>query len=381
MSSSNLHLQCFEGGLALSAFRAQALLSRLQAAVPRVRALQARYVHWVSSGAPLDATQTARLAELLRYGDAAAPAADGALVVVTPRLGTLSPWASKASDIAHNCGFAIAHVERCTEFTLLLDKPLLGSARPLDDAEWQACAALLHDRMTESVLKARDDARQLFSHKDAAGLERVDVLGEGRAALERANRDWGLALSDDEIDYLADAFANKLRAQSQRRRADDVRAGQQRALPAQDLQRRFVVDGQEQTLSLFGMIRNTERLAPQHTVVAYKPTTPRSWKATRSSAGCRAPTAVYGLRPSRRARADEGRDAQPPDRDLAVPGRRHRRRRRDPRRGRHRPRRAAQGRSDRLHVSKLRLPGPARALGDARAVRQARRTSPARCRS
>jgi hypothetical protein len=78
MSSSNLHLQCFEGGLALSAFRAQALLSRLQAAVPRVRALQARYVHWVSSGAPLDATQTARLAELLRYGDAAAPAADGA---------------------------------------------------------------------------------------------------------------------------------------------------------------------------------------------------------------------------------------------------------------------------------------------------------------
>ncbi|MBP8146003.1 MAG: phosphoribosylformylglycinamidine synthase, partial [Inhella sp.] len=174
MSSSTLHLQCFEGGLALSAFRAQALLSRLQAAVPRVRALQARYVHWVSSGAPLDATQTARLAELLRYGDAAAPAADGALVVVTPRLGTLSPWASKASDIAHNCGFAIEHVERCTEFTLLLDKPLLGSARPLTDAEWQACAALLHDRMTESVLKARDDARQLFSHKDAAGLERVD---------------------------------------------------------------------------------------------------------------------------------------------------------------------------------------------------------------
>ena len=269
MSSSNLHLQCFEGGLALSAFRAQALLSRLQAAVPRVRALQARYVHWVSSGAPLDATQTARLAELLRYGDAAAPAADGALVVVTPRLGTLSPWASKASDIAHNCGFAIAHVERCTEFTLLLDKPLLGSARPLDDAEWQACAALLHDRMTESVLKARDDARQLFSHKDAAGLERVDVLGEGRAALERANRDWGLALSDDEIDYLADAFANKLR-----RNPSDVELMMFAQANSEHCRHkifnaRFVVDGQEQTLSLFGMIRNTERLAPQHTVVAY----------------------------------------------------------------------------------------------------------------
>ncbi|WP_326538682.1 phosphoribosylformylglycinamidine synthase [Pseudorhodoferax sp.] len=269
MSSSTLHLQCFEGGLALSAFRAQALLSRLQAAVPRVRALQARYVHWVSSGAPLDATQTARLAELLRYGDAAAPAADGALVVVTPRLGTLSPWASKASDIAHNCGFAIEHVERCTEFTLLLDKPLLGSARPLTDAEWQACAALLHDRMTESVLKARDDARQLFSHKDAAGLERVDVLGEGRAALERANRDWGLALSDDEIDYLADAFANKLR-----RNPSDVELMMFAQANSEHCRHkifnaRFVVDGQEQTLSLFGMIRNTERLAPQHTVVAY----------------------------------------------------------------------------------------------------------------
>ena len=209
--ASSQHLQCFEGGNALSAFRAKALLNRLQAAVPRVKAVQGRFVHWVSSAQALDAAQNERLAALLTYGPAAAPQAEGALVVVTPRLGTLSPWASKASDIAHNCGFAIQHVERVTEYTLVLDKPLLSSAKPLSEAEWQACAGVLHDRMTESVLRQRDDARHLFDEKQAQPLERVDVLGQGRVALERANADWGLALSGDEIDYLLDAFGTKLK--------------------------------------------------------------------------------------------------------------------------------------------------------------------------
>jgi phosphoribosylformylglycinamidine synthase len=267
--SSNLHLHCFEGGNALSAFRSQALLSRLQAVVPRVKAVQARFVHWVSSEQALDATQQARLAELLTYGDAAPTSQPGALVVVTPRLGTLSPWASKASDIAHNCGFAVHHVERTSEFTLMLDKPLLGSAKPLSEAEWQACAAVLHDRMTESVLRSRDDARHLFDGKEAQPLARVDLLGEGRGALERANTDWGLALSLDEIDYLVDAFVNKLG-----RNPSDVELMMFAQANSEHCRHKifnasFVIDGEAQPLSMFGMIRNTEKLNPQGTVIAY----------------------------------------------------------------------------------------------------------------
>ncbi|MBN8503182.1 MAG: phosphoribosylformylglycinamidine synthase [Burkholderiales bacterium] len=262
-------LHRFEGGDALSAFRTQRLLSRLQAAVPRVKGVRARFVHWVSSAEALDEATFQRLAALLTYGPAAPAAGQGECVVVTPRLGTLSPWASKASDIAHNCGIAIQHVERVTEYQLELDKPLLGSAKPLSDTEWQACAAALHDRMTESVFRSADEARRLFEARDAQPLARVDVLGEGRPALERANREWGLALSEDEIDYLLDAFATKLQ-----RNPSDVELMMFAQANSEHCRHKifnatFVVDGQPQPHSLFGMIRHTEKTSPQHTVVAY----------------------------------------------------------------------------------------------------------------
>ena len=119
MSPRPQHLLHFEGGNALSAFRAQALLPRLQAAAPRIAAVAARHVHWTWSDAAPTPEDAARLARLLDYGDPyAGPGADAAgttLVVVMPRLGTVSPWASKATDIAHNCGLAVHRVERVTE--------------------------------------------------------------------------------------------------------------------------------------------------------------------------------------------------------------------------------------------------------------------------
>jgi len=269
--ASHHHLHGFEGGNALSAFRAQALLGKLQAVLPRVKAVQARYWHWVATAQALDVVQTERLAALLRYGEAAAAEPTGAVarVLVTPRLGTVSPWASKATDIAHNCGFPIQRVERVTEYLLTLDKPLLGSAKPLSEAEWQLAAGLLHDRMTESVLMDREGSRHLFDEKDAQALERVDVLGQGRAALEAANRDWGLALSDDEVDYLLDAFAHKLK-----RNPSDVELMMFAQANSEHCRHKifnaqFIVDGQAQAHSLFGMIRNTEKLNPQRTVIAY----------------------------------------------------------------------------------------------------------------
>ena len=107
MSTSPKHLTHFEGGNALSAFRAQALLPRLQAVQPRISAVHARHVHWVWSDHPLAGGEQDKLEALLRYGDPYGGPAEGALLVVAPRLGTVSPWASKATDIARNCGLAL----------------------------------------------------------------------------------------------------------------------------------------------------------------------------------------------------------------------------------------------------------------------------------
>jgi phosphoribosylformylglycinamidine synthase len=210
MSKAPKHLMHFEGGNALSAFRAAALLSALQAACPRITGVSARHVHWVWSDAALAETEHTKLAALLDYGDAYTGDTEGALIVVTPRLGTVSPWASKATDIAHNCGLGLHRVERVTEYRLSLKSGLIagltGAAKPLSADELQACALLLHDRMTESVAFERDAARHLFDEQPAEPLAHVDVLGQGRAALVAANTTFGLALSDDEIDYLVNAF-------------------------------------------------------------------------------------------------------------------------------------------------------------------------------
>ncbi len=144
-----------------------------------MQGVSARYVHWVRCRSALDEAGAHRLEALLRYGEPAAASDGGALVVVMPRLGTVSPWASKATDIAHNCGLAVQRIERVTEYRLSLKRGLLGAGKPLSAEALQACAALLHDRMTESVAFEREAARHLFDEQPAPPLEHVDVLGRG----------------------------------------------------------------------------------------------------------------------------------------------------------------------------------------------------------
>eukprot|EP01041_Mallomonas_annulata_P038980 gene38980-62582_t len=129
----------------------------------------------------------------------------GSVFIVSPRLGTVSPWASKATDIAHNCGFPVKRIERLTEYHLSFKSGLL-SKPSVSAAQRQALAALLHDRMTESVLDSRDQAAALFTPLQGAPMATVDVLGGGMAALQEANRAQGLALAADEMEYLAQAF-------------------------------------------------------------------------------------------------------------------------------------------------------------------------------
>jgi len=270
MTSPPKHLLHFEGGSALSAFRAQALWSRLQSVAQRVGAVHARHVHWVWSDAALTSAERDKLGALLRYGEPYAGPADdgGALIVVASRLGTVSPWASKATDIAHNCGLNIHRVERVTEYRLSLKSGLLGPGKPLSSDEWRACTALLHDRMTESVLASRDDARHLFDERPGQPMEHVDVLGSGRKALEQANARFGLALSSDEIDYLVDAFTSLQRNPTDVELMMFAQANSEHCRH-KIFNARFSIDGVAQERSMFQMIRNTHALAPQHTVVAY----------------------------------------------------------------------------------------------------------------
>jgi phosphoribosylformylglycinamidine synthase len=263
-----LHLMHFEGGSALSAFRAQALLARLQAACPRITGVSARHVHWVAFDDTPDAATADNLAALLTYGDPAAEPAGAERVIVMPRLGTVSPWASKATDIARNCGLALHRVERVTEFSLAVKGGLFGSGKPLSAEERDAVAALLHDRMTENVAFERDAAGHLFDGRQAEPLAHVDVVGEGWAALVRANAEFGLALSEDEIDYLVDSFRKLGRNPSDVELMMFAQANSEHCRH-KIFNAQFTVDGVAQPDSLFGMIRHTEKTSPQHTIVAY----------------------------------------------------------------------------------------------------------------
>ncbi|GAA4399897.1 phosphoribosylformylglycinamidine synthase [Fodinibacter luteus] len=264
-SSHELVLTTVPGGDALSPFRAGALLTRLHSVAPPVTGLSARHVHLVASERALDDTTRTTVERLLTYGPPSTGDAQGAhvaTVVVAPRLGTLSPWASKATDIAHNCGVDVRRVERVTEY-------LIAGDEPLTDEQWTAVADLLHDRMTETALPHRDAAAALFDEREAEPMEHVDVLGRGRSAIEEANTAYGLALSDDEVDYLVDAFTGL------RRNPTDVELMMFAQANSEHCRHKifnadFVVDGVVQPRSLFGMIRYTEEVAGEGTVVAYK---------------------------------------------------------------------------------------------------------------
>lgn len=262
-----LQITEFEGGNALSDFRVQQLLPRLQAIHDRISGISARHVHLVATEEVPDEAGRLRLAALLTYGDPYSGPVEGPVLVVTPRFGTVSPWASKATDIAHNCGLAVKRVERVTEYRLELKSGLLGKAG-LTEAQLGGVAALLHDRMTESVMAERALAHNLFTELHPAPMEHVDVLEGGRGALAEANTRFGLALAADEIDYLVDAFKGL------GRNPTDVELMMFAQANSEHCRHKifnadFTIDGVRQDRSMFGMIRHTHQTSPRHTVIAY----------------------------------------------------------------------------------------------------------------
>jgi len=263
-----LHLTQLPGGNALSSFRAQQLQTALTAIHPKITGIAARFVHLVATEQPLAGAQAERVAALLTYGDPYEGGSDGQAFIVTPRMGTISPWASKATDIARNCCLAVFRIERLTEYRIELKAGLLGGKPELSAEQTAQIAALLHDRMTESVFGTRAEAEQLFSALQAQPMEFVDVLGGGRSALEQANKQWGLALAEDEIEYLENAFKGLARNPSDVELMMFAQANSEHCRH-KIFNAHFTIDGVAQDKSLFGMIRHTEAVSPQHTVVAY----------------------------------------------------------------------------------------------------------------
>jgi phosphoribosylformylglycinamidine synthase len=256
------------GPSALSSFRADRLLAKIRAVAPTATAIVARHIHFVHARRPLTADERTRLDALLAYGHAAAPADDGERFLVVPRIGTISPWASKATDIANNAGLAaIQRIERGTLYSVRFKQRLLGAASLADDKRAKV-AALLHDRMTESVIPADADPALLFREVAGRPLAIVPLQIEGRAALARANTEMGLALSDDEIDYLADAY------RQMRRDPTDVELMMFAQANSEHCRHKifnasWTIDGAAQPDTLFGMIRVTHQAAREGTVVAY----------------------------------------------------------------------------------------------------------------
>jgi phosphoribosylformylglycinamidine synthase len=266
------------GSNALSAFRSQRLLTQLQAVAPTIAAVSARYYHYIDieHGAPLSTGDSGRLAAMLTYGE---PVPETQYEGVTeeffviPRLGTISPWASKATDIAHNCGMAHIHrIERGVAYTVVLKSGILGTGfgapKKLPAEQVDAVAALLHDRMTETVLRSADQAQALFGELEGRPLESIDILGRGRAALVQANVDMGLALAEDEIDYLFDAFSKVARNPTDVELMMFAQANSEHCRH-KIFNAEWTVDGVKQDKSLFGMIKNTHQLQPKGTIVAY----------------------------------------------------------------------------------------------------------------
>ena len=262
-----LNITPFEGGNALGPFRSRQLLARLQGVCDRIDRLDARHVHLVWTDRPLEGALVDQLAALLRYGEPYTGATDGALVVVTPRLGTVSPWASKATDIAHNCALAVRRIERIVEYRIGLRSGLLKRAS-LSEAQLHLAAGILHDRMTESALFDRANAARLFAELPTPALEQIDLQAGGRAALAQANQDFGLALADDEIDYLVQAFSQLGRNPTDVELMMFAQANSEHCRH-KIFNARFTVDGVAQPDTLFGMIRHTHKTHPQHMVVAY----------------------------------------------------------------------------------------------------------------
>jgi phosphoribosylformylglycinamidine synthase len=257
------------GGAALSEFRLNKLVAEAREQVPELEGITTGFVHFVDFDNQLSSEEHAVLEQLLRYGSSTAKTdpdtAPGQFLLVVPRPGTISPWSSKATDIAHNCGLnKVQRIERGIGYHFVAARGV-----SLTDHQLALLKPLIHDRMTESVMDSVEDAEALFGLAEPAPMTTVDILGGGREALLQANREQGLALAEDEIDYLVENFA------AMGRNPSDIELMMFAQANSEHCRHKifnadWIIDGKAQQHSLFGMIRNTHNKHPEGTLSAYK---------------------------------------------------------------------------------------------------------------
>jgi phosphoribosylformylglycinamidine synthase len=252
-------VQVYGGIQALSNFRQRKLLSQLKQIASSITAVEAEYLHIVDAPKTQSAAADEQLKQLLTYDEPFNGNRSGKLFVVTPRLGTISPWSSKATDIAINSGLtSIRRIERVTAYYVRTKKALPR----------QQVSAPLHDRMTETVFDSIKAASTILTQTNPRRLSTVDVLHKGAAALKTKTLGLGMAISDDEIDYLVRAY-KKLK-----RNPTDTELMMFAQVNSEHCRHKifnadWVIDGVEQPKSLFKMIKNTYEKGGQDVITAY----------------------------------------------------------------------------------------------------------------
>jgi len=251
MTQSNpLSLLIFQGQAALSDFRKKRLLHNLN-----TEQLSAFYIYIVEVTGQWTEEDKQSLDKLLDTNTQPLSQVYNHSYIVTPRVGTISPWSSKATDIANICGLdALVRIERGIIYEVEGNKDIV--------------LPLIHDRMTESVLASIGDLHQLFQHQTPQTLVRIDVLKGGRSALERANKDLGLALAEDEIDYLLQSFLTLERNPTDAELMMFAQANSEHCRH-KIFNADWKIDGNDMDMSLFSMIRHTHQTSPEGTIVAY----------------------------------------------------------------------------------------------------------------
>ncbi|MCL1125063.1 phosphoribosylformylglycinamidine synthase [Shewanella surugensis] len=256
-------MEIIRGAPALSAFRVQKLMQACEAASLPIQAIYSEFIHLADIDAALVLDEQQQLNTLLTYGPSIEVSSPkGTLYFVTPRPGTLSPWSSKATDIAHNCGLnKVKRLERGIAYYI--------DSAPLSVEQEQILLHLLHDRMVEVVLNALTDGEVLFQQTTPKPVKSVNVLGEGKVALVEANITLGLALADDEIDYLVENFTHL------KRNPNDVELMMFAQANSEHCRHKifnadWTIDGEKKPKSLFKMIKNTFEKTPEHVLSAYK---------------------------------------------------------------------------------------------------------------
>ena len=249
------------GSKVFSEFRKKALIKKLKLINPSINKIESSHLHLIESNNELNAEENKRLEKILSYSSSSISLELKDVIYIGPRIGTISPWSSRASDIARHAGIDVNRIERCAAISVF-------STNKLTRDDWGKIGECIYDRMTESVFFNKDDILKLFQHHLPQPLVSINFLAEGLTSLEKYNQSQGLALSPDELSYLSDYY------KSEKRNPTDAELMMFAQANSEHCRHKifnadWIIDNQRQKQSLFGMIRNTHEKSPQKTVVAY----------------------------------------------------------------------------------------------------------------